>query len=400
MLTVDQARAIMLGACSRLDAETIALEAALTRTLAAPIVAARDAPPFAVAAMDGYAVSAAQTPGRLRIVGESLAGRAFDRPLAAGEAVRISTGAAIPAGADCILMQEEAALEGDCLVAPRCTSSAHVRPRGGDFSAGQVLLTDGRLLDAAAVGLIAASGIAQVAVTRRPRLHILPNGDELVRPGEMPGPFQIFDAASYAVAALARAWGADATIGAPLADTPNAIAEAARPLLDQCDILVVIGGASVGPHDHARSTPAQLGYTEHFDKIAVRPGKPTWFATGAGALLVGLPGNPASALVCARLFLAPMIEAMLSGSAAAALASVSAKLAAPSPANGPREHYLRGKLADDGAGARSATIYPDQDSSLLSVFARSNALIKRIANAPALAAGAAVHLFAMGRSEN
>ena len=397
MLTVDQARAIMLGACSRLDAEIIALEAALTRTLAAPIVAARDAPPFAVSAMDGYALSAADTPGRLRIVGESLAGRAFERPLAAGEAVRISTGAAIPTGADAILIQEEAAFDGDCLVAPRCKSSAHVRPRGGDFSAGQVLLTDGRFLDAAAIGLIAASGIAQVAVTRRPRLHILPNGDELVRPGEMPGPFQIFDAASYAVAALARAWGAATTIGAPLADTPNAIADAARPLLDQCDILVVIGGASVGPHDHARSTPAQLGYTEHFNKIAVRPGKPTWFATGAGALMAGLPGNPASALVCARLFLAPMIEAMLSGSADAALTAASAKLAARLPANGAREHYLRATLTDSRAGERVAAIHPQQDSSLLSVFSQSNALVRRAAGAPALDAGAPVEIVGLTR---
>ncbi len=395
MLTVDQARNMMLGACGRLDAETVTLEAAHGRTLAAPILAVRDAPPFAASAMDGYALAAAGTPGRLRIVGESLAGRAFERTVAAGEAVRISTGAAIPAGADCVLIQEDAAFDGDYLVARQCRLGAHLRPRGGEFSTGQELLAAGRVLNAAAIGLIAATGAAHVAVTRRPQLCLLPNGDELVSPGETPGPFQIFDAASYAVAALAHAWGAETTISAPLADVPTAIAEAARPLLGQCDMLVVIGGASVGPHDHARATPTQLGYTEHFDKIALRPGKPTWFATGPGALLVGLPGNPASALVCTRLFLAPMIEAMLSGSAAAALTTESAKLAAPFPANGAREHYLRAAITDGGAGERIATINAEQDSSLLSVFSQSNALVRRAARAPALDVGAPVDAFAL-----
>lgn len=397
MLSVDQARAIMLGACSRLNSETVALDEAQGRTLAAPILAMRDAPPFAVSAMDGYALSAADTPGRLRIAGESLAGRGFERALASGEAVRISTGAAIPAGADCVLIQEDAAFEDGALVAPLCKRGAHVRPSGGDFSAGQTLLHEARVLDAAAIGLIAANGASHLAVTRRPRLCILPNGDELVRPGETPGPFQIFDAASYAVAALSRAWGADTIISDPLADAPSAIAEAARPLLGQCDLLVVIGGASVGPHDHARSAPAQLGYVEHFDKIAVRPGKPTWFATGSGALLVGLPGNPASALVCARLFLAPMIEAMLSGNAHAALTNGSAKLATPLPANGAREHYLRAAITDSGAGECIAAIHAEQDSSLLSVFSLSNALVRRPAHASALEAGAAVEIIGLTR---
>lgn len=396
MLTVEQARAIMLGACRRLSQEAIALEAALGRTLAASIMATRDAPPFAASAMDGYAFAAGDTPGKLRIVGESSAGHGFFRALSAGEAVRISTGAALPAGADCVLIQEDAAVEGDQLTAPACKRGAHVRPRRGDFSAGQELLAAGRILDAAALGLIAAAGVAHVTVTRRPRLYILPNGDELVRPGETPGPFQIFDAASFAVAALARGWGAEATIGAPLCDAPNAIADAARPLLDQYDIVVLIGGASVGPHDYARSAPAQLGYAEHFDKIAVRPGKPTWFATGAGAHIVGLPGNPASALVCARLFLAPMIETMLAGAARASLTLISAKLAAARPANGGREHYLRATLTDGGAGERIAKVHADQDSSLLSVFSSSNALLRLAPNAPASPAGALAEALPMG----
>lgn len=396
MLTVEQARAIMLGACARLSKETVALEAALGRTLAAPIVASRDAPPFAASAMDGYAFAAADAPGQLRIVGESSAGHGFSRALGVGEAVRISTGAALPAGADCVLIQEDAAVEGDQLTAPACKRGAHVRPLGGDFGAGEELLTGGRILDAAAVGLIAAAGVAQVVVTRKPRLYILPNGDELVPPGETPGPFQIFDAASFAVAALARDWGAEAIIGAPLGDAPNAIADAVRSLPDQYDIVVLIGGASVGPHDYARSAPAQLGYAEHFDKIAVRPGKPTWFATGAGAHLVGLPGNPASALVCARLFLAPMIETMLAGATRASLTLVSAKLAAPRSANGGREHYLRAKLTDCGAGERVATIHADQDSSLLSVFSSSNALVRLAPDAPASPAGALAEAFPLG----
>jgi molybdopterin molybdotransferase len=296
--------------------------------------------------------------------------------------VRISTGAPLPEGADAVLAQENAVVASNALTAPRIEQGLYVRPRGGDFRAGARLLADGRVIDPGAMALLAGAGAPKVQVTRRPIVSILCNGDELVLPGGEARNDQIFDSASFAVATLARAWGGQARRSPPLPDDEAAMAAATRRELGACDVLVFIGGASVGPHDHARQVMGRLGVELVFHGIAVRPGRPTWFGKAARSLVLGLPGNPASALVCARLFVAPLLETMLAGAVARSCVLEAAPLGAPMLANGNREAYVR---AMKPPGARYITAINDEDSSLMSVLANSNALIRRgIATPPAL----------------
>jgi molybdopterin molybdotransferase len=388
MHSVEDARAIMLASVVVQQSERAPLAAGLARVLAAPLYAARDNPPFRASAMDGFALRAANTPGRLVIVGEARAGRPYDCDLKPGEAVRISTGAPLPAGADCILVQEQAAMEAGQLAAPALAAGKFVRDRGGDFHAGELLMPAGVRLSAAALGLAGAAGHAELGVTLRPRIRCLSIGDELVAAGGAPDAAQIFDSAAPAIAALAQAWGAEAATAPPLPDSPDRLASALADAAADAECVVMIGGASVGPHDHAPGAAAALGYELLVKGVSVRPGKPTWFARRGQHLILGLPGNPASALVCARLFLAPLIAAMLGQPQSVWKAPRWARLAAPSMANGAREHYARAVIAADTDGALMAALAPDQDSSLFSVFARSNALVRFTANAPAMPAGA------------
>ena len=383
MMSVEEARARMLANVKRLASEQISLEELVGRTLAETVRAFRDQPPFDAATMDGYALSATHTPDDLRIVGESAAGHAFDRAISGGEAVRISTGAPLPAGADAVIAQEDAIVRERMLTAPRIELGAFVRPRGGDFRAGDRLLDDGRVIDASAIVALAGGGCSHACVTRKPVVSIFANGDELVSPGAIVRDDQIFDSATYAVAALAQAWGAVARRSAPIRDDEGAIRAVASEKLSQCDVLVLIGGASVGPHDHVRPAIRALGADVIVEGINVRPGRPTWFATfPGGTCILGLPGNPASALVCARLFLAPIIETMLTGAQARSSKTFTATLATPMPANGGREAYFR-------AVAQESDVSPllEEDSSLMNVLARSNCLIPRLPHAPAAARG-------------
>ena len=286
--------------------------------------------------------------------------------------------------------------DGDSLTVPQAKSGQHIRPRAMDFSAGTVLLDSGRRLDGVALALAAAAGTASLPVMRRPRIALLSGGDELAEPGGVPGPFQIFDSGTHGIAALVRAWG-----GAPQRlqlqkDDVNAIARAAAEGLKDSDLLVVIGGASVGDHDHARPALQRLGLTLAVEKVQLRPGKPTWFGhTPCGAVL-GLPGNPASALVCAHLFLRPLIETMLGRDPEDLVRMRRARLLEALPANGLREHYLRSRLSDDGNGQWTVRAFEQQDSSLLSVFASANALIRMMPDTPATAAGALVDVLPLG----
>ena len=382
MHSVDEARARMLSGIRRLEAETVALQALDGRTLAASVRATRDQPPFHAAVMDGYAFRAADTPGALTLVGESAAGHAFGRPIGAREGVRISTGAPLPAGADAVLPQEDAAVKDSALIAPVTEAGTFVRARAGDFAAGEVLLADGRVVDVGAIMTIAGAGRAQAEVTRKPIISILANGDELVAPGAKPREDQIFDAATYAVGSLVRAWGA-ATRSAPaLSDDKSAIAATLSAELRMCDVLVVIGGASVGPHDHVRPVIRALGGELLVEGVSVRPGRPTWFAAlPERRFALGLPGNPASALVCTRLFLAPLIETMLTGAQTQSEARTARPLSAPVPANGAREAYVRAIATHD-----AVTPILNEDSSMMSVLARSNCLILRLAQSLPLAA--------------
>ena len=390
LLSVTEARAVMLAAVPRLAAESVALERALGRVLAEDVKAARDQPPFATSAMDGYAVRSADTPGTLEIGGESAAGHGYEGLCQGNMAIRISTGAAIPQGADSIVIQEDVQRSGNKITVPISQPGQHIRPRGGDFSARAVLLTAGRRLDGVALSLVAASGAAHAQVSRMPRIAILSSGDELAAPGSPPGKFQIFDSVTFGIAGLIQSWGGMPNRLAVEKDDAAAIARAAESGLKESDLLVVVGGASVGDHDHARPALQRLGLELRVEKVAVRPGKPTWFGKAPQGLVLGLPGNPASALACARLFLRPLMEKMLGRDPQLNLVPGRARLMHALPANGPREHYLRAVLDVDSHGRQQVRAYDDQDSSLISVFAAANALIRLPVDAPALEAGALV----------
>ncbi|HCK83231.1 MAG TPA: molybdopterin molybdenumtransferase MoeA [Hyphomonadaceae bacterium] len=399
MISVDEAVSAILSAAAATKIEKIAIGEGAGRVLAADIVATINQPPFRASAMDGYAVRFADVSAgaRLTVIGEAAAGSPASRAVGRGEAVRIFTGGAVPDGADHVVIQEDTRKDGASVVITGDQSrQGNIREAGIDFAINQLLKRKGERLTAIDLGLIAAANIAAVEVRKKPVVAYFDNGDELKEPGENLAHGEIVGSNRFVLDALIRAWGGAPHYLGRAGDSPDAVREKYAKARG-ADILVTVGGASVGDHDHVRGAFADAGGVLAFSKIAVRPGKPTWFATGPGALLVGLPGNPASALVCARLFLAPMIEAMLSGNADATLATVSAKLAAPFPANSAREHYLRAAITDSGAGERIAAIHAEQDSSLLSVFSLSNALVRRAARAPALEAGAPVEALAMVR---
>ena len=387
MLSVAEARALMLARTQPLDSEAVALSRALSRVLAAPLIATRDQPPFASSAMDGYALASCPAPRDVELVGESAAGRAFSGALKPNQAVRISTGAPMPEGADGVLIQEDARVEGARLIGANVKSGRHVRPRGGDFAAGDLLLERGRQLGPVAIGLAASAGVAELDVMRRPHVTVFAGGDEITQPGAEARPDQVYESGAFAVRGMIEQWGGIAHRAPPLPDDETRIMEAARAALQTSDLIVLIGGASVGPHDHARPALKRLGVEIIVEKIAVRPGKPTWFGVAESGLVLGLPGNPASALVCAALFLRPILDVMMGRDPQAALRTHAAALATPLAANGARETYLRARLQEDGR----ISVFDNQDSSLLSVLAKSTALVVREPNAASAGVGEAAH---------
>jgi molybdopterin molybdotransferase len=398
-LTVLEARARMLAQIGALEPEQVRLDQALGRTLAEPIHALRSQPPFDASAMDGWAVRRADAkPGaRLRIVGESAAGKPYPRSMGPQEAVRIFTGAPAPDGADQVVIQEEAQREGDVVVLSMTPSPqpGHIRPRGGDLAQGVRILTAGQILNPWRIALAAAGGAQTVSVRRRPKVAILVNGEELAAPGATPEPWQIFDSAGPGLAALVDAWGAEARRLPPARDDAAAIAAALRDV--QADLIVVIGGASVGDHDLVKPALSQLGLALAVETVKVRPGKPTWFgALADGRRVLGLPGNPASAFVCAQLFLQPLIRAMLGQAPGPDLTP--AALAHRLAANGPREHWMRCTVSVAPDGRLLASPFRDQDSSLVSVFAAANALLCRPADAGPLDAGEGVEVLLLAQA--
>lgn len=383
----------MLAVINPLPEEDVAIGQALGRVLAKPVVAVRDQPPFRASAMDGYAIRAADTPATLTVCGESSAGHGFAGVLTEGQAVRISTGAPVPDSADTVVIQEDVDRRGDAVTIPKISSDRNIRARGGDFIAGTQLLAAGRRLDGVALSLAAAAGIATLHVHRRPRVAILSSGDELVEPGDTPGPFQIFNSGTRGVASLVEAWGGIPRCLNIARDDPASISGEAEQGLREHDLLVIIGGASVGGHDHAREALMRLGVDIRVAKIALRPGKPTWFGITPLGPVLGLPGNPASALVCAELFIKPILATMLAQDHEPRFKR--ARLLEPLPANGPREHYLRARLDSDDDGRLVARAFEQQDSSLLSIFAVANALVRLAPHNPALAAGALVDVLSL-----
>ncbi len=396
LLPVDEAVARLLAGVEPLAAETVPLDQAPGRALAGDVAALLTQPPFTASAMDGYAVRAAETKAgaRLEVVGMSRAGARFPSTLEPGEAVRIFTGAPVPDGADSILIQENTKREGDTIeVIEPVAAGRHIRPAGLDFRTGDLLLAEGRLLDAHAVALAAAMGHGALSVRRKPRVAILANGDELVPPGTAPGPDQIVSSNGIGLAALVRQSGGDAIDLGIAPDRREAISAFVDRVAD-ADILVVTGGASVGEHDLVQEALKDRGMALDFWKIAMRPGKPLMVGRLGAMRVLGLPGNPVSTFVCAELFLKPLIRAMLGLATAPAIAT--AKLGAPMAENDGREDYVRAHLTGV-EGNRVATPFLLQDSSMLATLAAADALIVRPIRAPAAAAGESVPVLLLRR---
>lgn len=391
LIPVADALARILSAAQPLLSENLPLHDAAFRTLADDLKATRTQPPFPASAMDGYAVRTADcTPGaRLKKIGEAAAGRAFNGTLGPHEAVRIFTGAPVPEGADAILIQENATVEGDFIL-PRETvvKGRFIRPRGLDFAEGDVLLKSGTVLTARALGLAAAMGHARVSVHRKPIISVLATGDELVRPGEPVGPDQIVASNSYAVCAMARAKGAQAIDLGIARDTMASLDDALdRAMEAGTDVLVTLGGASVGDHDLVQKALTKRGMELGFWKIAMRPGKPLIFGTLGKTIVLGLPGNPVSSIVCTKIFLEPLIATLLGATHADADPSEPAILGADVPENDLRQDYVRARLESDPSGLPRVVPFGKQDSSMLRLLNESDALLLRAPFAPAAKAG-------------
>lgn len=372
--------------------ETLTLAEADGRVLAGDIQARLTQPPFDASAMDGYALRAADAsqPGAiLKVIGTSAAGHGFSGMVGPGETVRIFTGAPVPAGADAVLIQEDAEKLEDHSIRTTfaVTQGRHIRPRGQDFAEGETVLTAGTRLDFSRLMLIAAMNHASVEVFARPRVAILSTGDELVPPGTPPGPHQIIGSNTFGIGALARQAGAEVIdLGIVPDDRDLITAAIERARAARADVLVTLGGASVGDHDLVQSTLLAAGMRLDFWKIAMRPGKPLMVGDLDGMHVLGLPGNPVSSMVCGLLFLEPLL-ARLSGRPAVSRLAV-ARTATALPANDKRQDYLRARLSRDADGGLLAESYGKQDSSMMKIFARSDCLIVRPPHAPELAAGA------------
>jgi molybdopterin molybdotransferase len=392
MISVDEAVARIVAAFAPLEAETVALEHACGRVLADDAIALLDQPPLPVSAMDGYALraaDAASAPGTLRITGSAPAGHPFANAVGEGEAVRIFTGGIVPEGADAIVIQEDADAHGDSvtLKAP-AVAGRYIRRAGLDFARGAVLATAGRRLLARDLSLLAAGDVASARVRRRPCVAFAATGDELSRPGEARKPGGIVASSGYGLGAMIEAWGGEARDLGILPDTAEALAR--LPDLARCaDLIVTMGGASVGDHDLVRTALAPHSFVLDFWKIAMRPGKPLIFGRLGQTPLLGLPGNPVSSLVCAILFLRPALQAMLGQTERSA--SRPARLASALAANDSRQDYLRARLAFRD-GEWWAEAFGVQDSSMQRVLAAADGLIVRTPHAPAAAIGEFVEI--------
>ncbi len=387
MISVDEALAEIRKAAAPLNVERVAIGDAAGRVLATDVTAAVSQPPFRSSAMDGYAVrfADARTGGTLKVVGEAAAGKPFTGEIGAGEAARIFTGGVVPPGADHVVIQEDVTAGGGAIVImSEQARPSNIREAGIDFRAGVAIRKAGARLKPADLGLIASANVAEIAVRRRPVVAFFDNGDELVEPGAALRDGEIVGSLRFAFAPLIAAWGAVPRYVGRAGDDRAAI----RRLFDQAkdaDALVTIGGASVGDHDHVRAAFAEAGGAMIFSKVSVKPGKPTWFGALGACRVLGLPGNPASAIVCANLFLRPLVSA-LSGAGDGTL-RLRAALHGSLGANGARESFLRGRIEAIDDGRLRVTPFRNQDSSLLTPLAEGNCLIRRLADAPATQEG-------------
>ncbi|KIC37419.1 molybdopterin molybdotransferase MoeA [Leisingera sp. ANG-M7] len=385
MIPVSEARAHLLALVSQLETEEIPLAEASGRVLARDVQARRDQPPFSASAMDGYAVNAAEVElhAMFKVIGEAAAGHAFAGRVGAGQAVRIFTGAPVPEGASFVVIQEDVSRSGDLITIKDEPGRNHnIRPRGGDFTDGQTVRALKRLTPSD-IALLAAMNIPSVPVSRRPEIALISTGDELVMPGGTPGPDQIIASNTFGLKAMLEGMGARARI-LPIARDTESSLRTAFELAEGADLVVTIGGASVGDHDLVGKVAQDLGMERSFYKVAMRPGKPLMAGRMGAAAMVGLPGNPVSAMVCGHVFLAPMVQVML-GLPSEAQQLQEAILAEPLGENGPREHYMRARVENG-----QLTAFGNQDSSLLTILADANALLVRPPSDGARTAGETV----------
>lgn len=390
MISFDEAFAVVKAAVRPLGTERMALEEAVGRVLAAPIISRIDGPRSDVSTMDGYAVRDADLgafPCRLRVIGEAFPGAPYEGLVETGTCARIFTGAAVPAGSDRVVIQEMVQREGDeAVIADAPSPSLHIRKKASDFAIGDVLVAAGRSLEARALVAAGAADVAEVEVYLRPRVAIVATGDELRRPGAAGGgPTAVPESISLGLAALATGCGATVVDRRLLPDDLAAMAASVAQCLPLADVLVVTGGASVGERDYAKRMFAGLEIL--FSKVAIKPGKPVWLARASGRLVVGLPGNPTSALVTARLLLKPLLAGLGGTAPAAALRWRRAPLAAAMEAGSDRETFWRAK-DEDG----TVLLMPNQDSGAQRTLAEADFLVRQPARSPALEAGSEVEV--------
>jgi molybdopterin molybdotransferase len=398
MIPVAEAVANVVSGFSQLGTEEIALGDALNRILAEDVAARMNMPPIDVSAMDGYAVRAEDVgtvPVTLEQIGESAAGNGFAGTIGPGQCTRIFTGAPVPAGADAIVIQEDTERDGNTItIREAATPSRWIRPAGLDFAEGDVLLKAGTVLAGRHLGLAAAMNVPHVTVRKKPCIAILATGDELVMPGEPIGPHQIVSSNSLALAAYVREWGAEPLDLGIARDTVESLREKLMNAKG-ADLLVTIGGASVGDHDLVRKVLDGEGFEMNFYRVAMRPGKPLIFGRLGEMPVLGLPGNPVSVGVTSALFLKAAIRTML-GLDDAVEKPQTALLGCDVPANDQRQDYLRSRLGFDAAGNRTATPFERQDSAMMARFAAADCLIIRAPQAPPAKAGETVEILPLG----
>lgn len=387
MISFDEAVELVRTVALPLGVESVALEAAGARVLASPIVARIESPRADVSAMDGYAVrdaDLADLPARLTVAGESFAGTGWNGELKVAECARIFTGAPVPQGADRVVMQENVRREGDVAVIEDDPGKAfHIRSRGGDFAKGDELVAVARSLDPRAIVAAAAADLAQVDVYLRPWVRVLCTGDELAEPGTAARANDFIpESVSFGVAALAREWGAEFLGRMRLRDDLDSMKAAASSAVVDADLVIVTGGASVGERDFAKAMFERTGLELIFSKVAIKPGKPVWLGRTGNTLVMGLPGNPTSALVTARLLLTPLLAGMTGRNCDAALRWRRMALAASLKECGARETFHRARR-----NGEEAEILSNQDSSAQKALAEADLLVRQRANSPALKAG-------------
>ena len=381
LLPVEEALARILSNVKPLALENVSLAQALGRVLAKPLSAKRDQPPFNSSAMDGYAVRSEDTATELTVIGTSAAGHAFNGKLSSGKAIRIFTGAPVPATTDAVVIQENTTASGKIVtILQPARANQNIRPQGLDFRKGETLLPAFIRLNARDIGLAAAMNCDILSVRKRPVVAVIATGDELVLPGRKPRADQIVSSNSNALVAMAESFGAKVINGGIIRDDLKAT-ERAILKMAKADIIVTTGGASVGDHDFIQQALKNTGVKVDFWKIALRPGKPFMYGRKGKQQVLGLPGNPVSALVCARLFLKPLLDC-LQGLPVEEEATM-ARLGIAMPANDSRQDYVRANLEIAPDGSRTATPYGKQDSSMQRTFRDAHCLIIRPPNAPA-----------------